>query len=340
MSDYDFITPRTRKKHLFVVEGKDEKNSLFKLLFQCFPEVDVRIEDILVYGTNIYQLYQDIVDVYGPNWSKDDIDLPYVVGKKQEPPLTLSKRDFANIFLIFDYERHDFLFTEEKILAMQKYFDDVAGNGQLYLNYPMLEACQHLLQIPDPDYESRYAPANMKAGHNYKNITKGTYIAKILRFPDYLDRQLKTKFGVTNDSLRKECIQNILLINNCAMLFEQVGQCLSGILDQKKLCTATHCITHWVCKMGYAHSEQTFYQYARNIMCQVILHNIKKASKIQTGVYHVTNIDLYDVFHGLSFETILETQNSVSRNPDTGFIWVLCTCILFIPDYNFKLLDL
>ena len=46
------------------------------------------------------------------------------------------KEDFTNIVLVFDYERHDINFPEEKILEMQRCFADAADMGRLYINYP------------------------------------------------------------------------------------------------------------------------------------------------------------------------------------------------------------
>ena len=47
---------RSRRQNLLIVEGKHEKNELFGLLFRCFPEMQISMEDISIYGTNIYIL--------------------------------------------------------------------------------------------------------------------------------------------------------------------------------------------------------------------------------------------------------------------------------------------
>ncbi len=46
MSNYDFITPRDRQRHLFIVEGNHEKNELLSLLLKCFPEMKIKEENI------------------------------------------------------------------------------------------------------------------------------------------------------------------------------------------------------------------------------------------------------------------------------------------------------
>ena len=64
MSEYK-IEKRKRRQNLLIVEGFHEKNKLFWLMFQCFPEVSIDMEDVWIYGTNIYLLYEDIVKEYG-----------------------------------------------------------------------------------------------------------------------------------------------------------------------------------------------------------------------------------------------------------------------------------
>lgn len=111
---------RKRSQSLLIVEGKHEKNELFWLIFKCFSEINIAMEDVWIYGTNIYQLYEDIVEEYGSEWMEEDIDLPFVISKKQRFNILKNKRDFINIILVFDYERHDSNFSEKKILDMRK----------------------------------------------------------------------------------------------------------------------------------------------------------------------------------------------------------------------------
>ena len=60
MNNYAVET-RRRSRSLLVVEGKHEKDELFWLIFKCFPEMNIDIGDVWIYGTNIYKLYEDIV---------------------------------------------------------------------------------------------------------------------------------------------------------------------------------------------------------------------------------------------------------------------------------------
>ncbi|MDY2651989.1 MULTISPECIES: hypothetical protein [Eisenbergiella] len=131
------------------------------------------LDDVIVYGTNIYQLYLDINREYEDDW--EEVDLPFIVSKKKGYKTPVRKTDFINIVLVFDYGRHDPNFSEEKILKMQTYFVDSADAGQLYLNYPMIESYQHLLAIPDSDYADRSVPVNLQPGLQYKNLVTAEY---------------------------------------------------------------------------------------------------------------------------------------------------------------------
>lgn len=56
---------RNRSQTLLIVEGNHEKNELFWLIFKCFPEINIDMDNVWIYGTNIYLLYEDIVKEYG-----------------------------------------------------------------------------------------------------------------------------------------------------------------------------------------------------------------------------------------------------------------------------------
>ena len=92
---------RKRRRTLLIVEGDHEKNILFKALFHAFPEMGINYEDVWIYGTNIYILYNDIVKEYGADWANtgDDIDLPLVISKKKTPDLIIGKGEASAIAL-------------------------------------------------------------------------------------------------------------------------------------------------------------------------------------------------------------------------------------------------
>ncbi len=186
---------------MLIVEGNHEKNKLFWLIFKCFPEINIDMDEIWIYGTNIYQLYADIVKEYGEKWAEenDDIDLPFVVSKKQCPDMLRYKEDFTNIILVFDYERHDKKFSEKKILEMQKCFVDATDMGKLYINYPMIESYQHLRQLPDCDFAERKVPVALQPGKEYKSLVKKeTIFRSIIDFPQKIDDLPTAKYQLAD----------------------------------------------------------------------------------------------------------------------------------------------
>ena len=62
---------RKRSQNLLILEGHHEKNKLFWLIFKCCPEINIDMDEIWIYGTNIYQLYSDIVKEYGTAWAEE-----------------------------------------------------------------------------------------------------------------------------------------------------------------------------------------------------------------------------------------------------------------------------
>ena len=63
---------RKRSQNLLIVEGHHEKNRLFWLIIKCFPEININMDEIWIYGTNIYQLYNDIVKEYGEECAEEN----------------------------------------------------------------------------------------------------------------------------------------------------------------------------------------------------------------------------------------------------------------------------
>ena len=331
---------RRRRQNLLIVEGKHEKNKLFWLIFKCFPEMAIDIDDVWIYGTNIYLLYDDIVKEYGEHWveENDDIDLPFVISKKQFPDRLRYKEDFTNIILVFDYERHDLNFSEKKIMEMQSSFIDSTDMGKLYINYPMIESYQHLCKLPDYDYENRKIPVSMQPGKVYKTLVESeSIIGTGVDFPHRVDDLLEYHFGVSGENERQECCEKILNISSECEVDVAVQNALQGIVDEQNLQTAKYQLINWVKKQGYIFSNQTYWAFMRDILKQIVRHNICKANKIQYDQYQIEDALYKENFQRLDLIEILNEQNRISKDEQQGFIWVLNTCVFYIADYNFGL---
>ena len=82
------------------------------------------------------------------------------------------------------------------------------------------------------------------------------------------------------------------------------------------------------------YTEQTSYwDKLTEMMMWVARKNIAKAWMIQTGYKSISN--LKECYEKINWSQILEKQNTVSRDPSDGIIWVLCTCITFLGEYKF-----
>lgn len=337
MNKPSWQTSRKRGKNLLIVEGNHEKNKLFNLIFKCFPEINIDMDDVWIYGTNIYILYEDIVKEYGEDWAEEDIDLPFVISKKKNYDNIQYKNDFVNIILVFDYERHDSNFVEEKILTMQRYFHDSADMGRLYINYPMIEAYQHLTQFPDDDYENRKISVNVQPGTQYKRMVKDTFIAKSVDLLRKVTEILEERYHVTNEAILNKCVDELLNLSNKENLLDNIAEKLKGVVNDVDVSTAKYQFEDTIQKLGYIDKGYSYWTYMRSVLQHIVLHNICKANKIQNGMYHISDNEYKKRFEELDLEAILQKQNEVSRDLQDGYIWVLSTCVFIIAEYNFSL---
>lgn len=242
---------------LLVVEGADDEVNLFGQIIKCFPEIKLSPENVLVYNTNLWVLNDDLTNEFGQNWYEyDDIEFrgfleakfPEIKGKK-----------ITDIFLVFDYERQDPRFNADTLENMSMFFNDSVENGQLYINYPMIESYRHLNEKPLPD-------------------------------DSYRDR-------------------------------------ICNVID----------IEHYKETVGAETKFHDYRKYDRTLLQEVMIHNLKKMSYILNNKYDLDNTALIDFAKQIDYIATLKEQNKVSLS-NAGFIYVLCTCALFVTDYNTKLL--
>ncbi|MBQ5338578.1 MAG: hypothetical protein J6Z40_05370 [Oscillospiraceae bacterium] len=142
---------------------------MFSKILDCFPEINVNKQDILVYGTNLWTLYHALEKEFGSTWYEGEIDfieflksspviLEQIEGFQLHPESLsdFSRNQFRDIFLVFDYERQDPHFDASRIRNMLGFWSESTENGLLYINYPMIEAYKHLKKpLPDLGYLSK-----------------------------------------------------------------------------------------------------------------------------------------------------------------------------------------
>lgn len=228
MSKIEWSEKRNRGKTLLIVEGKHEKEQLLYHLLKAFPMVNISVQDIITYETNIYVLISKIISEYGEDWDKEDIDLPFLISNDKRSSPLLRKKDFTNIYLIFDYERHDPFFSETNILRMQRYFSRPEDVGKLYINYPMVESYLDLKSIPDVSYKNRRYSSKNTQGAVYKRTLANSYILKLMAIPRKVDKYLLTQR--IDEATRCSLISHL---SKCATTTE-INNATSAILANKK----------------------------------------------------------------------------------------------------------
>lgn len=135
------------KNVLLLVEGAKTDVKLIKKLFEIY---DISWEyKIIPYKTNIYTLYKNVFEQNDAEY----IDLIQTLKENSNSDFDWKQR-FSDIFLVFDFEPQDDLFSTEKIIEMSEYFDESTGNGKLYLNYPMVESAYHT-KVIDKEFNER-----------------------------------------------------------------------------------------------------------------------------------------------------------------------------------------
>lgn len=242
---------------LLIVEGADDEVNLFKQIIRHFPEIRLESDNVLVYNTNLWVLNEDLTKEFGLDWCEsDEIDFRLFLESKFPE---IKGKKITDTFLVFDYERQDDRFDATQLIKMCEFFNDSIENGQLYINYPMVEAYRHLNKKPLPDDDYKERKCNVSEIKKYKSI-----VGAETKFHDY----------------RK--------------------------LDRKTI-------------------------------QEIMVHNLKKSSYITDGVFDLDESSLLSVARTIDYVEIAKAQNKLSANSN-GFVYVLCTCVLFVTDYNVKLL--
>ena len=220
---------------------------------------------------------------------------------------------------------------------MQHCFADSTDMGKLYLNYPMIESYLHLKSIPDEEYINRKILVSLQPGDKYKSLVRAeSVIEKAVELPHRIDDLLVgDRYRVSDVEKRNGCCDAILKIS-ANELEKELEEILCIVGDEKKEKTLKYQLKDWITKIGYTCENRTYWEHMRKVLQEIVCHNIRKAARIQKE--DANENDLRKQFEQMDLSEILNVQNEVSRNFEKGFIWVLSTCVLLIPDYNFKLI--
>lgn len=297
-----------RNRTLIVTEGNHEKFRLLKKLLLSFPEIKIDFKNIVIYESNVYNLYEKIVSDYGSDWEEQDIDLPMSVSKWKNYPYELSKENFTNIILIFDYERHDPYFSEEKICKFQNYFSDITDVGQLYLNYPMVESYLDYNEFDYDAFKNKIFKSHVSKGNEYKHQVSKSKLSKIFGAFDKLISILDDE--IHDFELSEKTIINLLSINDSSDLFTKINSELCSVVCTDKLRTLTYHFKSIIEQLDYLQKGLNYFEYLKLIFINIIHSNIRKANYILGGSFEIKNEQLKDIyFDHIELSKILDKQN-------------------------------
>lgn len=159
----------SRKNALLIVEGESAEPRLLGKPngnVGLLPFMGISDYEMHIFRTTVYELYEEYI-----RGNYDDI-VSYLVTKGLElPPGESSRTAFSAIYLIFDFEPHYQKYSDDSIREMCALFDNETELGKLYINYPMIEACRHLKELPDNDFMDRTIEVGQDFnGKSYKRI--------------------------------------------------------------------------------------------------------------------------------------------------------------------------
>lgn len=179
---------------LLIVEGPVEEQRFFKLMSDAFGASF----EIVVYGTNIYDLYSRLMhsrQTFGGNYLNiKDVVLEKVQNESARKQLS---EDFAFTYLIYDCDIHHRDWKEsvkptmcERInknvpvlkSMLEQFVDESDGTiGKLYINYPMMEAWRDADAFFDDTYKDRFI--DITQSPDYKAIVSTRRLAGMLSKP-------------------------------------------------------------------------------------------------------------------------------------------------------------
>ena len=337
MSEFNWNKERIRNKTLLIVEGNHEKEKFITRILEAFPEININIDNVIVFKTNIYVLLSKIQDEYGDDWYEQDINLPLLISKQTENGVKYDKRDFTNIFLIFDYERHDPNFSEDGILKMQMYFSNSEDVGKLYLNYPMIESYMDFDNIIDLNFVNKKVSTNVKNGNAYKLSVKNKIISKLIYFPIKIKKIMIEKFDL-EEAIVVDCLNMLLRETDIGDVSNHLQTMIGNTISEDSLKTLIGQIKFIITDYGFMNNGHNYNTYMRYVFSQIAFQNVKKSNYILNGKYEIPGEMLKDTYYEIDQLEILKQQNIISSLTGPSEVFVLNTSIFVLPDYNTNLI--
>lgn len=163
------------KRILLIVEGQRREPQLLERELEVFGLADER--EIVPLGTDVHALLDFIDGEYGGAY--EDIDLrgvvaDYLGGRADGTPEHEEALggEYTDVLLVFDFDPQDNRFDAERLRRLQSAYCDSTDLGQLYINYPMVEAYRDFDDVLDQGYLDALVPVGaVFHGSGYKDAT-------------------------------------------------------------------------------------------------------------------------------------------------------------------------
>lgn len=117
---------------LFVFEGDRTEKTISDTMMKHFMDKETRVI-ISSFKTDIYTLYKEVK-------ADDDMDIVYLLQKRNENLKQYRRSSFSQVYLFFDYDGHSHVACDNKISELLSFFDEETDNGKLFISYPMVES--------------------------------------------------------------------------------------------------------------------------------------------------------------------------------------------------------
>ncbi len=346
-----YAEKRRRHKTLFVVEGIGGETKLLSILARSFPELEIDTNDVITYKTNISLLYHDIAKYYeDENWTDNgvEIDLPFMVSeiqkqrdqqKKQEDQKQKEQNicqsqfsvDYTNIILMFDFDLQDPHFSQDRIIALQKYFNEMTGKGKLFINYPMVESYLHFSNFDDIEFLDRTVPTSIKNGGEYKDLVKHNgNIEKFFDFTHTIQEGLKRN-NVPLE-MHDTIVRKIAEIKRTENIIDAIEDILEAISDKRTLNNLKHYFDAKYKEMTFIKRGESYYDAIRHGLEKLIWITLYKSLMIQTNTLDISLLS----YKYVDFESVLIKQ--ISFLETCKKLWVLNTSLLIVMDFNSNLI--
>lgn len=169
-----------KKNILLICEGNDDEK-LLETLLKYYPiEFNYKIYK---YNTNIHLFAKYLFDNYlndMDDFTIDELDIIQVLKdycKKEELRNGVLNAKYTDILFVFDFDPQDPRFKIDQLYKLMDTLSNSTDQGQLYINYPMVESAIDFESLPDPNYNNKTCDLKDLKFSIYKNrVKKGTIL--------------------------------------------------------------------------------------------------------------------------------------------------------------------